>query len=136
MSDSVVAEKRATVRHDCRLVSEFHGTVRVVRVFGCLDWTTAGEFGDLMRDECTDATLIVDLAATTRVDSVGTGHILAATALTKTRHQRLVMVVADPLLVEVLAATGLGAVVPIVASVSEALLWLDAQGTAGRGGPA
>ncbi|MGI8750846.1 MAG: STAS domain-containing protein [Acidimicrobiales bacterium] len=126
MSDAVFTEKRTAVRHDCRLVSEYHGSVRVVRVFGCLDWTTACEFRDLMRDECTEAKVVVDLGATTRMDSVGTGHLLTATARTKRRGQKLVMVVADPLLLEVLTTTGLDSVVPVVASVSEALLRLDA----------
>ncbi len=125
MSDPVLTEKRTAVRHDCRLVSEYHGTVRVVRVFGCLDWTTACEFRDLMRDTCTDAMVIVDLGATTRMDSAGTGHLLTATARTKRRGQQLVMVVADPLMLEVLTGTGLDGVVPVVASVSEALLLVD-----------
>ncbi|MDQ2726905.1 MAG: STAS domain-containing protein [Actinomycetota bacterium] len=129
MNDPALTEKRTKARHDCRLVSEYHGAVRVVRVLGCLDWTTACEFRDLMREECTEAMVVVDLGGTTHMDSVGTGHLLTATARTKRQGQQLVMVVADPLMLEVLTTTGLDTVVPVVATVSEALFWLDAQGS-------
>lgn len=126
MSDPASTANGPAARHDCRLVSEYHGSVRVVRVIGCLDWTTADEFRDLLRDECTDAMVVIDLAATTRMDSTGTGDILSAAARMNERGQQLALVVTDPLQLEVLTETGLGTLVPVVPSVSEALLRLEA----------
>lgn len=126
MSDPAVTANATAIPHDFRLATECYGNVRVVRVFGCLDWKTADEFRDLMRDG-TGALVIVDLGATTRMDSAGTGQVLTATVRAERRGQRLVVAVSDPLLLEVLMATGLDTVVPVVASLPEALLYFGAQ---------
>jgi anti-anti-sigma regulatory factor len=117
--------------HECCLLSDRHGAVRVVRVIGRLDWATEDRVRVLLRDDCPDRNLIVDLSSAI-LDAAGTGVVLAATAMARTRGQQLVFVVADPVELEALTAAGLDIVVPVVASVGDALDWLGADTAPGR----
>jgi anti-anti-sigma regulatory factor len=120
--------------HECCLLSGLHGAVRVVRVVGRLDWKTDIRFRDLLRDECPERSVIVDLLNAS-LDAAGTGVVLSATARARKRGQQMVFVIADPVELEVLASQGLGFVVPVVASVSEALNWLGADRSAAEAPP-
>ena len=104
--------------HECQIVTELKGAVRVVHLAGRLDWATAGTFRDRMRDDWRDDLLIVDLSRMTGVDSAGTGVVLAAAARARHRGQQLVIVTVDPVLVEVLSC--LGPSVPVVSSPAQA----------------
>jgi anti-anti-sigma regulatory factor len=116
----------ASPAHECYLVSGHDGPVRVVRVLGHLDWATSPRFDDLMRHDCTDREVIIDLSSTTS-DAAGTGNLLVATAHAKARGQQLVFVVTDPLELAVLESVGLDQVMPIVDSESAGLEWLAAH---------
>ena len=104
--------------HDCQMVTDLKGAVRVVRVSGRLDWVAAGQFRDRMRDDWHDDMLIVDLSRMAAIDSGGTGVVLAAAARARHRGQQLVIVTMDPVLIEVLSS--LGPAVPVVSSQAQA----------------
>jgi propanol-preferring alcohol dehydrogenase len=113
--------------HECRLVNVQHGAVRVIQVSGSLDWATEREFGDLMRNHCTDRSVVVDLSAA-HEDAAGTGALLTATARARKQGQQVVFVVPDGVERGVLLSAGLSEVVPVVRSEREALGWFDAHG--------
>ena len=125
-SQAAVAGAPVPGQHPCHIDSNFAGQVRVVRVTGRLDWVTAGELRDLLRDECSNPAVVVDLRATTGIDSAGVGILLAATARMRERGQQLAFVATEPFLVGVLCSTGLEMVVPIVDTETEALSRFDA----------
>jgi anti-anti-sigma factor len=118
---TVPTANEAAVCHDCRIVCEHQGQTRLIRVIGRMDRVTAGQFRDLMRDECMEPALVVDLGATEGMDAAGVGVLLAATAQVTGRGQRMVVVVSDPFLLAVLLSTGLATVVHVVATEAEAL---------------
>jgi anti-anti-sigma factor len=107
--------------HECQMVVEHAGAVRIVGVRGRLDWATAGLFRDRMRDEWTQGAMIIDLGDASGIDSSGTGVLLAAAGRAQKRGQPLVIVSLDPVLVEVLSWPSLGLTVPIVGSRDAAL---------------
>ena len=115
------------LRHGCHFVSQGHDLVHVVRVVGSLDWTTQHEFGELVREQCSEPVLIVDLTAG-RLDAAGTGALVLAAELARDRHQQLVLVATDPLQLSVLISTGLNIVVPVVSSEEEAVTWCERHG--------
>lgn len=114
-------------RHACDFVSQPHGMVHVVRVVGALDWESAGRFAELVREQCTEPVLIIDLTAG-RIDAAGTGALVVATEQAKDRNQQLVLVATDPLQLSVMISTGLNIVVPIVSSEEEAVTWCERHG--------
>jgi anti-anti-sigma factor len=109
---------QAVAGHECHIVAELTGVVRIVRLTGHLDWATASSFCDRMRDEWIDEMVIVDLSRMSGVDSAGTGAMLAAAGRARHRGQRLVIVTVDPILVEVLSS--LSPSIAIVSSPAEA----------------
>jgi anti-anti-sigma factor len=124
MTELATPTTRVEVEHECRIFSEHLGAIYVVHVQGHLDWATAAQFRECMRDSYLDATVIIDLSRTVRMDSAGTGVLVSAAAETASRGQQLVVVSADPVEVDVLRSLQLDLVVPIFASQAEALAWL------------
>jgi anti-anti-sigma factor len=112
---------QAASGHECQIVVEHAGTVRIVRVRGRLDWATAGSFRERMRHEWTQGATIIDLGGATGMDASGTGVVLAAAAKAQKRGQPLVIVSHDPVLIEVLSSPSLGLPIPIVGSRDAAL---------------
>jgi len=123
-----------TAQHECRIVTEHRGATCLVRVKGQLDWATGAGLRDQLRDSCSEPSVIIDLTDMTSLDSVGTGILLAAVARADHRAQRLALVTDDPATLEVLLCTGLGLVVPIVATSDDAVRLLGRP--AGPDGPA
>jgi anti-anti-sigma factor len=111
-------------RHGCHFTSETHDQFHVVRVVGSLDWATEAEFLELIRQECTEPVLIVDLTAG-RIDAAGTAALALATEQAKERRQQLVLVATDPMQLGVMISTGLNIVVPVVSSEEEAMIWCE-----------
>lgn len=115
-------------RHGCHFLNQLHDQVNVVRVVGSLDWTTEAEFTELIREQCKERVLIVDLTAG-RVDAAGMGALVLATEQARDRHQQLVLVATDPVQLSAMISTGLNIVVPIVSSEEEAVTWGERHGT-------
>ena len=115
------------LEHECQIVCERVGPVCVVHVNGHLDWATAAQFRDCMRDEHCEPSVIVDLSRTLSVDSAGSGVLLATAEQAVSRGQQLVVVSVDPVETEVLRYLDLDLVAPVFASLAEALGWLSDQ---------
>jgi anti-anti-sigma factor len=107
-----------------RLVEEWHGDVPVATVHGEVDSSNAGEIGDRLRFLLTNqlAALVLDLSATTYIDSAGINLIFALGEELRSHQQRLHLVV-DPgsPIARMIAITGLDKAVPVHASPAEAL---------------
>jgi anti-anti-sigma factor len=127
MTDLAAPVTPAPVEHECQIVSEHFGPVRVVHVSGRFDWATAPQFCERVRDQYTDPAVILDLSLTTTIDSAGTGALLTAAAEAMRRGQQLVVVSVDPIEVEVLRYLELNLVAPVFASLADALQWLGDQ---------
>jgi anti-anti-sigma regulatory factor len=124
-----VAAPADGARHDCRFVDSYREGVHLVRVFGRVDWVTAGQFRDVM-GRATDAQVVIDLAEAT-TDSAGTGALIGVVVRARKRGQQLVIVAPDPLQYQVCAAVGLDIEGPLVRSEPEALQWLADHSVAG-----
>jgi anti-anti-sigma factor len=127
MIKSPVNQAHTAPSHECQLVTEQLGPVRVVKVVGHLDWTTAGSFIRLVCDECRGPALVVDLLGTESIDSAGTAGLVVSTRTAKERGQRIVVVTTDPLVLDVFDSAGLSAIVPVFASTADAMNWLTAR---------
>ena len=81
-----------------RLEDEWHDEVPVARVQGEVDASNVKEIGDRLRSLLTNRSLamIVDLSATTYLDSAGINLLFALAEEMRSRQQRLALVVADP----------------------------------------
>ncbi len=120
MTDTMTATTPTRSDHHCDIQDDRIGPVRLVRVVGRLDWYTAGELRDLMRDDMTDPMIIVNLDRA-ELDSTGTGMIMAAAVRARKRGQTLAFVMTNPIEVEVLESLGLPFLAPIVQSEGKAL---------------
>jgi anti-anti-sigma factor len=97
-----------------RVSEESHGEVTVAAVEGEVDASNAPELGDRLRATLTNRSmaLVVDLSATTYLDSAGINLMFALAADLGERQQRLLLVVppAAPI-ARAIAITGLDATV-------------------------
>jgi anti-anti-sigma factor len=119
------------LEHECRIESDRENGVEVVRVVGALDWATAPQLREYLRQRRPDGVVLLDLTATTHSDSAGVGALLVAAAEASEHGQQLVVVVADAALSGALDAAGLGFVIPMVPTLSEAWGWLGEHGNSG-----
>jgi anti-anti-sigma factor len=115
-------------KHECGLVDELDGGIRVLHVTGRLDWASERKFLDYMCDDCADSSVIIDLSDAV-LDSAGTGALVATATRARQRGQRLALVVPDAVELEVLRRLGVDDLLPLVASESEAVAWFVARPT-------
>jgi len=80
-----------------RLDDEWHDEVPVARLQGEVDASNANEIGDRLRGLLSNRSLamIIDLSATTYLDSAGINLLFALGEEMRGRQQRLALVVAD-----------------------------------------
>ena len=107
-----------------RLVDEWHDEVPVARVQGEVDASNAREIGDRLRSLLTNRSLamIVDLSATTYLDSAGINLLFALAEEMRSRQQRLALVVADASpIARMIALTGLDRTMAVHRTLPEAL---------------
>ena len=107
-----------------RLVDEWHEEVPVARVQGEVDASNAREIGDRLRSLLTNRSLamIVDLSATTYLNSAGINLLFALAEEMRSRQQRLALVVADASpIARMIALTGLDRTMAVHTTLPEAL---------------
>jgi anti-anti-sigma factor len=80
-----------------RIVEERHGEIAVAAIEGEIDASNTDELGAQLRRQLTNRseTLVVDLVATTYIDSAGINLLFALAAELHQRQQRLRLVVAE-----------------------------------------
>lgn len=98
----------ADARHTCRINVEAGARASVIQVVGHLDWVTARRLRDIMRDESPPA-VVVDLSQA-HLDSAGTAALMVSTGAAQRRGQRTVLVVTDPVQLEVFESLGMASV--------------------------
>lgn len=121
------------VRHECRVTVNTCHHAPVVRVIGRLDWATAGPIRDALHAQGREPAIVIDLSSMTSVDSAGVGVILTCLGRTLSRGGRVVVVATDSGTLEVLRAVQVPEVVPVVASIEDATLWLATSSTVSDG---
>jgi anti-anti-sigma factor len=108
-----------------RVEESVHGDVVVAAVEGEIDASNARAIGDRLRQTITNRgrALIVDLAATTYLDSAGINLLFEIGNELRERQQRLLVVVAEPSpIARMLEITGLVAAVPMHPTLETALV--------------
>lgn len=113
--------------HHLHISTQDEGASLVVRVFGRLDWATISQMRAVLKGYMADKALILDLSDMTSLDCAGTGLILTTILETKKQGEQVVVVTSDPTVLEVLYAVGTAVVVPIVATLKDALRSLDSD---------
>lgn len=98
------------------------GAVEVAAIEGEVDASNVGEVGTRVRDLVTNRSvaLVVDLTATTYLDSAGINLLFALDAELRERQQRLGLVIAPPI-ARMASISGLTAAVPTHATRAAAL---------------
>jgi anti-sigma B factor antagonist len=107
-----------------RMIDEWHDEVPVARVEGEVDASNVHEMGDRLRSLLTNRSvaLVVDLTATTYLDSAGLNLLFALGEELRGRQQRLALVVAERSpIARMVALVGLDKTVPVHATLAEAL---------------
>jgi anti-sigma B factor antagonist len=115
-----------------RIEDEWHDEIPVARLEGELDASNIHEVGDRLRSLLTNRSvaLVVDLSATTYLDSAGLNLLFALGEEMRGRQQRLgpVVVESSPI-ARMVALVGLDKTVPVHPTLAEAL----AHAAEGRG---
>jgi anti-anti-sigma factor len=112
------------MRQLARIVAETHGDLPVARLEGEVDMTNAQSLGERLRRLLTNRSvaLIVDLGATTYLDSSGVTLLFGLSDELRLRQQQLHLVVPEGAPVgRVIAITGLDSVVPTHTTLERAL---------------
>jgi anti-anti-sigma factor len=107
-----------------RMTQEWHDDMPVVRVEGEVDASNAHEVGDRLRSLLTNRSmaLIVDLSATTYLDSAGLNLLFALGEELRGRQQRLGLVVPHGSPIErMVMLVGLDKAVSVDATLAEAI---------------
>ena len=107
-----------------RLEDEWHDEVPVARVQGEVDASNVKEIGDRLRSLLSNRSMamIVDLSATTYLDSAGINLLFALAEEMRSRQQRLALVVADPSpIARMVSLTGLDRAMPVHPTLPDAL---------------
>jgi anti-anti-sigma factor len=107
-----------------RIDDEWHDEVPVARLHGEVDASNVKEIGDRLRGLMSNRSvaLIVDLAATTYLDSAGINLLFALADELRGRQQRLALVVPDGSpIARMISLTGLDQTVPVRPTLPEAL---------------
>ena len=107
-----------------RLEDEWHDEIPVARVQGEVDASNVKEIGDRLRAllSTRSVAMIVDLSATTNLDSAGINHLFALAQEMRSRQQRLALVVADPSpIARMVGLTGLDRAMPVHPTLPDAL---------------
>jgi anti-sigma B factor antagonist len=107
-----------------RLEDEWHDEVPVARVQGEVDASNVKEIGDRMRSLLSNRSvaMVIDLSATTYLDSAGINLLFALGEEMRGRQQRLAVVVADASpIARMISLTGLDQALPVHPTLPAAL---------------
>ncbi len=107
-----------------RIEERWEGDVPVAAVTGEVDASNAADIGDRMRSLLTNhvESMVIDLSATTYLDSAGINLLFALGEQLRGRQQRLAIVVREKSPISrMISITGLGQKTPVMPTVGEAL---------------
>ena len=107
-----------------RMVEEWHDEVPVARLEGEIDASNVHEMGERLRSLLTNRSvaLVIDLSATTYLDSAGLNLLFALGEELRGRQQQLGLVVTEGSpIARMISLVGLDQTVPVHATLAEAL---------------
>ena len=107
-----------------RIEDEWHDEIPVARMQGEVDASNVKEMGDRLRSLMSNRSvaLVVDLSATTYLDSAGINMLFSLAEELRGRQQRLALVVgAGSPIARMITLTGLDQTIPVTAALPEAL---------------
>ena len=107
-----------------RIEDEWHDEIPVARMQGEVDASNVKEMGDRLRSLMSNRSvaLVVDLSATTYLDSAGINMLFSLAEELRGRQQRLALVVgAGSPIARMITLTGLDQTIPVTAGLPEAL---------------
>jgi anti-anti-sigma factor len=107
-----------------RLQDEWHDEIPVARLEGEVDASNVKEMGDRLRSLLSNRSvaLVIDLSATTYLDSAGINLLFALAEELRGRQQRLALVVADGSpIARMISLTGLDQSMAVRATLPDAL---------------
>jgi anti-anti-sigma factor len=112
------------MRQLARIVAEPHGDIVVAQIEGEIDMSNAPAVGNRLRDLLTNRSeaLVIDLGATTYLDSSGIALLFALADELQRRQQQLHLVLpAGSQLIRAIRITGLDRAVPTHGTLADAL---------------
>jgi anti-sigma B factor antagonist len=107
-----------------RLEDEWHDEIPVARLHGEVDASNVKELGDRLRGLLSNRSmaLVIDLSATTYLDSAGINMLFALAEELRGRQQRLALVIGERSpIARMITLTGLDQTVPVRTTLAEAL---------------
>jgi anti-anti-sigma factor len=107
-----------------RLEDEWHDEIPVARLQGEIDASNVKEMGDRLRSLLSNRSvaLVIDLSATTYLDSAGINMLFALAEELRGRQQRLALVVGDGSpIARMITLTGLDQTIPVKVALADAL---------------
>jgi anti-anti-sigma factor len=107
-----------------RIEDEWHDEIPVARMQGEVDASNVKEMGDRLRSLMSNRSvaLVVDLSATTYLDSAGINMLFSLAEELRGRQQRLALVVGDGSpIARMITLTGLDQTIPVTSALPEAL---------------
>jgi len=107
-----------------RLEDEWHDEIPVARLYGEIDASNVKEMGDRLRGLLSNRSmaLVIDLSATTYLDSAGINMLFALAEELRGRQQRLALVIGDRSPIRrMITLTGLDQTIPVRPSLADAL---------------
>ena len=115
-----------------RLEREWHGDVPVARLHGEIDGSNVGWISERLHALLTNRSvlMVIDLSETTYLDSAGINLLFALAEQMRTRQQQLAIVVsAGAPIARMVALTGLDQLVPMHATLPDALAGAGSEGS-------
>jgi anti-sigma B factor antagonist len=107
-----------------RLEDEWHDEIPVARLHGEVDASNVKEMGDRLRSLLSNRSmaLVIDLSATTYLDSAGINMLFALGEELRGRQQRLALVIGDGSPIgRMITLTGLDQTIPVRPTLADAL---------------
>jgi anti-anti-sigma factor len=107
-----------------RLEDEWHDEIPVARLQGEVDASNVKEMGDRLRSLLSNRSvaLVIDLSATTYLDSAGINMLFALAEELRGRQQRLALVVGNGSpIARMITLTGLDQTIPVTGALADAL---------------
>jgi anti-anti-sigma factor len=107
-----------------RLEDEWHDEIPVARLYGEVDASNVKEMGDRLRSLLSNRSmaLVIDLSATTYIDSAGINMLFALAEELRGRQQRLALVIGERSPIgRMVTLTGLDQTIPVRPTLADAL---------------
>jgi anti-anti-sigma factor len=115
------------LEHHLDVRAEHRGTTLVLVLEGRLDWNTAPLLRSAVEADPSWHALVVDIEALDTLDASGTGAILLAVLTSRDRGAPMAIAAFEPAVLGVLLTAGIGLVVPITATATDALRLVEGE---------